>query len=289
MLDDAKTVLLYEAYPQPLPPTAFPYGFLVKPLQAFLLSCLEFGNPTSYVPAVTLKAAFELFLSSYLGDEYRPQDVIAATNARRRQERRMPLQCSFRSRPGGIRVIDLPGMAFFPLLEATLASQAFRKALNALLDAEFACGSITASQKVLTPEFLPFVERVSGQRIPTVFNVGILPLSRPMPDRLLAAVDPRFDADPELSRATFPRFKMLEHANLALPVEELEALKQAFDGVSRAGRNRAKRLKSSYSAKLASLYAAKATSKDDPAFLDEDALARIYALAGVSPRVDDAS
>lgn len=288
MLDTSKTPRLYEAFPPPLPPTASPYGFLLKPLRAFLLSAIDLGNPAAFVPAATVKAAFELFLSAYLSEEYRPSDIIRVTNETRRRERRMPLECSFRGRDGSFKVLDLPNMAFLPLLAAAIASKEFRAAFEAQVLERFEAGEITASQRVLMPEFLPFVGRVSSKRVPVLFNAGILPVGRPLPDDLLREVDPRFEADPPLSRATFPRFKLVDLAHACLPEGEIAELTKTFESVQRSGLNGANRIVRRFRLKLANLYASGATRADDPKFLDADALAKSRAAAGGLAGIDAA-
>lgn len=256
-----------------LPPAAKPYALFLKPLQTFLLASLDVGNPTTFVPAVTIKATFELFLSSYLGDLYNPVGILRENESLRRTQGRGDLAFKTRSvNPSAPQILELPHRSFLGLLKAVLKSESFRLAFRDKITKKFASGEILASESILRPEFLPYVDTISTHRIATLFNAGLKPLADQLPDSLLALADSRFESDPDLSRQTFTRFKPSEHARLYLPELELSSLNREFEHASRAANLETKRQVSRYQAKLGVLLASGVVKANDPEFLDEVAL-----------------
>lgn len=272
-----------------LPPAAQPYCAFLKPLQAFFLTALDLGNPSTFVPLVTAKASFELFISTYLGDSYAPLELLASNDSSRKEKRLLPLGYSSRAKsPGQLPVLTIPYRSFASLISGVLGSKSFREAFRAQVAERFAAGEISAAQSVLMPEFVPGSVTLSVGRVPVIMNAGLLPVSRVLPDKILSIADARFDGDPALSRSTFPRFKPSEQAATFLPENELYTLNATFDSVSRAASVAAKRNVSRYQAKYATLLESGIVKADDPKFLDQAALdsLRMGALRGPSAQVD---
>jgi hypothetical protein len=192
-LDQEKITRLYSVFPDiRLPHSVAPYALLIKPLRLFLLTAMKLGDPAKYTPMLTVKTAFELFVTSYLDEEFRLFDVFSENDKARGLNKKRPLEYKERRNQGAFRTIDLPFITFTTLLNALLESRDFVEAMKASMKKDFTDGKVTAADYALFSEFLPEVVRISGrgERHLVVMNLGILPWAKPLPDGFLKAMNP---------------------------------------------------------------------------------------------------
>lgn len=258
-----------------LPTPARAYAFLVKPLRHFLLSCVDTGNPNAFTPVATVKAAFELYLSTYLGDVYQFEKVISDMQRSRAKKNLPLLKLPFRQQAvgssGSVKIPDFSEVIFSPLLRTVLTSVAFREELESQMRSLVLAREVPASKLLLLPTFFPTIERLGTNRYPVLMNAGIFPKSRALPDELLSMADSRFASDPEVSRETFPTFCFATEATRFLPEEAIRELTHLYEKTQRSGNVHLKNKSILARLRRAELIRAGALSDADPHFFDETA------------------